>query len=183
MPKYFIAILPPISISNEIIEFQKEIELHFGAVHAQKAPPHITAIPPFSCTIEKLEEFKKTLLPFLADKSLDNVIIHLDNFQRFESRTLFIDIAKNEKFEKFCKELKLFFNSQKIIKQRIEKHYFVPHITLANKDIKKRDFKLVWEHFKNREYQRNFSLESLAVLELVDGKWIKCGKTNEMELI
>ena len=80
-------------------------------------------------------------------------------------------MAKNETFEKLCKELKLLFNQQKIIKQRVEKHFFVPHITLANKDLKKRDFKTVWLDFKDRKYQRHFELNRLSVLELVGEKW------------
>lgn len=171
MPKYFIAVLPPFSISQEIIEFQKEIELHFGSLHAQKAPPHITLIPPFDCKVEKLKAFKENLISFLTDESFSNLIIQLDNFQRFESRTLFIDVAKSEPFEKFCKDLKLFFNAQKIIKQRSEKHYFVPHITIANKDIKKRDFKLAWEHFKSKKYERSFNFNEICFLELKDQKW------------
>ena len=85
--------------------------------------------------------------------------------------TLFVDVAKNDEFEMLCKELKILFNQQKIIKQRVEKHYFVPHITIANKDIKKRDFKVAWENFKEREYQREFSLKSLVVLKLIEKQW------------
>ena len=108
---------------------------------------------------------------FLKEKPIADVTIELNNFQRFESRTLFVDVAKNDRFEKLCKELKLLFSKQKIIKQRIEKHYFIPHITIANKDIKKRDFKVAWEVFKERGYQRSFKLKYLVLLELVVGKW------------
>ncbi len=172
MPKYFIVVIPPVEISTEIIGLQKEIEVKFGSVHAQKAPPHITIIPPFDCELKKLEEFIKNITHFLSNKLTIDIKVILDNIQRFESRTLFVDVAKNEVFEKLCKELKLLFNQQKLIKQRIEKHYFAPHITLANKDIKKRDFKLLWEDFKTREYQRNFALDTITVLELNNGNWI-----------
>lgn len=172
MPKYFFAILPLSAISDEIIGLQKEIEARFGSVHAQKTPPHITVIPPFNCEEEQLSAFIRKLVLFLNDPSLIDIKIELDNFQRFESRALFVDVAKNEAFEKFCKELKLLFNQQKIIKQRVEKHYFIPHITIANKDIKKRDFKTAWDDFKTREYQRSFELKEIAALELKDGVWI-----------
>ena len=171
MPKYFLAVLPPKSISNEIVDFQKELERKFGCVHAQKAPPHITVVPPFDCSEEKLELFVTNIVGFLNDKSTIDTNIHLDSFQRFESRTLFVDVAKNEKFETFCKDLKTLFNRQRIMKKRVEKHYFVPHITLANKDIKKRDFKTAWTELKNREYQRSFTLTNLNVLELVKDNW------------
>tara|TARA_R110002111_G_scaffold82660_2_gene130094 strand:- start:213 stop:485 length:273 start_codon:yes stop_codon:yes gene_type:complete len=82
-----------------------------------------------------------------------------------------VDVAKNHSFEAFCKELKLFFNQQKIIKHRVEKHYFIPHITIANKDIKKRDFNTAWEGFKDRRYQRSFKLKRFVVLELVMQQW------------
>lgn len=171
MNKYFLAVLPPDQISPEIVSFQKEIESAFGAIHAQKTPPHITIIPPFECEPEKLTELISVFALFLKEKPIADVTIELNNFQRFESRTLFVDVAKNDRFEKLCKELKLLFSKQKIIKQRIEKHYFIPHITIANKDIKKRDFKVAWEVFKERGYQRSFKLKYLVLLELVVGKW------------
>jgi len=171
MPKYFLALIPPASISNEIIAFQKEIEAQFGAIHAQKAPPHITVIPPFNCEQEKLNSFIIELKGFLMSSHYSDITIALDNFQRFESLTLFVDVAKNEAFEKFCKAVKLLFKQQKIIKQRVEKHYFIPHITIANKDIKKRDFKQAWEVFKERSYRQSFRLSELYVLELKNGTW------------
>lgn len=171
MPKYLIAVLPPSAISKEIIELQKEVESRFGSSHAQKAPPHITVIPPFDCSAEKITEFVAELIRFLNDNPTVDIIIELNNFQRFESRTLFVDVAKNEAFEGFCKAIKLLFNQQKIIKQRVEKHYFVPHITLANKDITKRDFKQAWEIFKERVYQQNFSLKEISILELKNEGW------------
>ena len=171
MHKYFLAILPPDQISNEIVSFQKEIESRFGSVHAQKTPPHITIIPPFECDPEKLTELTSVFALFLKNKPTIDATIELNNFQRFESRALFVDVAKNETFENLCKELKLLFNQQKIIKQRVEKHSFIPHITIANKDIKKRDFKVAWADFKGQGYQRRFKLEHLALLEFVVGKW------------
>lgn len=171
MPKYFIAVLPPSSVAAEIIGFQKEIEELFGAKHAQKAPPHITVIPPFDCNLEKLQKLIRSIDNLINDKSIIDIHLKIDNFQRFEGRTLFADIAKNETFEKFCKELKLLFNQQKIIKQRVEKHYFVPHITIANKDIKKRDFQAAWTMFQDKKFQRDFTLQNLIVLELTDGAW------------
>jgi len=171
MPKYLLTVLPPLTISQEIIELQKEIEARFGSVHAQKIPPHITVIPPFRCEEDALHRFIVKLIIFLNDRLTINLSVILENFQRFESRTLFVDVARNDALENFCKELKLLFNQQKIIKQRVEKHSFVPHITLANKDIKKREFKTAWENFKNREYRRSFTVERLTVLELVEQNW------------
>ena len=171
MPRYLLCIIPPPTINSEIIGFQQEIENDFGAIHAQNAPPHITIIPPFDCTSEKLEQFKLTLKDYLKSRETQKIIIQLDGFQRFESRTLFVDVAKNEAFKQFCKSIKQLFNRQKIIKYREEKHFFVPHITLANKDLKKRDFKLAWEKFKSREYQENFKLDSLVMLQHDGNKW------------
>ena len=170
MPKYLITVLPTTRISNEISLFQKNIEADFGAVHAQKVPPHITVIPPFDCDEEKIETLMITLSQHLS-KPISQINIHLDNFQRFDNRTLFVDVAKNEPFEHFCISLKQLFNQQKIIKQRTEKHFFVPHITLANKDINKKDFKALWLQFMNKKYQRNFDLTSIVILELKEFKW------------
>lgn len=167
--KFFIAILPPKKISKEILEFQKEIESNYGAKHAQKAPPHITVIPPFDANEVPIESLIKKLQ--LYDFGGESIEIKLENFQTFDQRTLFVDVAKNERLEHFSKAVKLLFNHQKIIPQRQEKHFFVPHITLANRDLRKSDFKAVANEFKKRIYQRNFFLNQLSVLKLEGRKW------------
>lgn len=167
--RFFIAILPPDAILNEVVAFQKEIEKAYGSKHAQNAPPHITIIPPFEATVVEVE----TLIGVLSKSNLDNnsIDIHLDGFQNFDHRTLFVDIAKNEALERFCKAVKQLFNQQKIIPQRVEKHFFVPHITIANKDLKKKDFKLALLEFKQRDYQRKFLLNEMVILRFEDRKW------------
>lgn len=170
MPKYFIAIIPPRIIYQEIVDFQKEIEKDYDAIHAQKAPPHITIIPPFDCIERKVEMLEQSISESFTQNHFKGTI-RLTNFQRFESRTLFVDVEKNESFEKFCKNLKQLFLQQKIIKQREEKHFFVPHITLANKDINKRDFKTLWSVFSKKQYQNSFDLTHLSILELKGNRW------------
>ncbi len=171
MELWLLAILPPQIISKEILNIQKEIEEKYAAIHAQKAPPHITVIPPFKCEEKKLNSFIKGLSNFLVQSNMQKTRIHLDSFQHFESRTIFVDVAKNEKLLGLCKAIKLTFNSYKLIKQRVEKHYFVPHITIANKDLKKRDFKTAWQEFKSRSYQQAFDLETISLLRFNNGKW------------
>ena len=170
MPRYFAAIIPPEHIKSEILSFQKEIEVSFGATHAQKATPHITVIPPFETTIESLLRLREKIVHQLPELSSEKITIQLNGFQIFDSRTLFVDVEKDELFEQFCKKLKLLFYQERIVKQKEEKHYFVPHITIANKDLKKKDFKLAWEHFKGREYKRRFELEAIHFLRL-ESKW------------
>lgn len=171
MPLYLLCVIPPPKINSEIISFQKDIEAEFGSIHAQKAPPHITIIPPFDCAQEKLKDFIETLESHLKNSTYQKINIQLDGFQHFENRTMFVDVAKNEVFEQFCKSIKQLFNRQKIIKYREEKHFFVPHITLANKDLKKRDFKLAWEKYKAKAYQENFKLNHLDILYHDGNKW------------
>jgi len=172
MPSYFLAILPPSEISKEIMAFQKEIEESFGAKHAQKVPPHLTVVPPFDASEIQVSTFTRNLQSFLKTEAVNDIELCLDNFQRFESRTLFVDVAENERLEKLCKDIKLLFNQEKIINQRVEKHFFVPHITLANKDLKKRAFNQLWEEYRERKYQRSFIFTEITVLKKEEEMWV-----------
>ena len=171
MSLWLYAILPPPNISTEIIVLQKEIEQRFGAVHAQKVGPHITLIPPFECEKKEKNIFDEKLIELIATSKQRNIKIHLDNFQHFNSKTLFIDVAKNESLLQFRKNMMQLFYNCKLIKQRVEKHYFVPHITLANKDLKKHDFKQAWQELKTKSYQKEFYLETISVLNYHKKKW------------
>jgi len=167
--KWLIAFLPPPKIGSEILGFQKELEQHFGTVHAQKAPPHITVVPPFDADDYSISKLIRTFNKMEPPKPPFSVC--LDGFQHFGQRTLFVDVAKNERFENFCKEIKKQFDKLKITAQRKEKHFFVPHITIANKDLKKRNFQTAFQLFGEREYRRNFLAERLSLLQLTAGKW------------
>lgn len=172
MSKYFLAILPPKHISNEIIEMQKEIAVEYSSTHSLNSPPHITIIPPFECDSDQLENCIMNLPAFFEEGKYSNLEIVLNNFQYFDFRALFIDVDKNDLLFELRREVKILFNKKGIIRGRAEKHDFLPHITIANKFIRKREFKRLWQDFKDKKYSSNFILKEMILLEFKEGKWI-----------
>ncbi len=172
MPKFFLAILPPDFISKEIIQIQKELGSLYLNDHSQKAPPHITIIPPFECDEEKLENFINSLPSFFLQKEYKDMSIQLNNYYFFDSRTLFIDVDRNESLIKLRREIKILFNQNRIIKGIEEKYDFLPHITIANKNINKREFIRLWESFRGRKFQASFTLKEMTLLKFEKDSWI-----------
>ena len=160
MKKWFFAILPPHSISAEIIAFQEELKEQYGFEHALKTPPHLTIIPPFQSEFHPLEQFCKQL----ESERFDPFVIQLDGFEAFPPRVIFVDVARNELLNQFAKQVKAIFVSAKLVPNKGEKHAFAPHITLANRDLTNKTFKLIFPAFKPRAYQASFEVKSLYLL-------------------
>ncbi|MBL4707429.1 MAG: 2'-5' RNA ligase family protein [Flavobacteriales bacterium] len=169
MKRWFFAILPSSKVSSEIIEFQRELKTQYGFSHALKTPPHLTIIPPFTATIDQIE----SLFTKIRNESLTPFSIQLDGFQAFHPRVLFVDVMHNPDLIGFRKRIKSIFVSEKIIPNKGEKHFFTPHITIANRDLNNKTFKQIFPTFKNRKFLAAFEVRSIFLLQHTDGKWVE----------
>lgn len=169
MQRWFIAILPPSNISNEIISFQEELREQYGFSHALKTPPHLTIIPPFEASINQIDSFSTQL----QDSHLPPFSLILDGFQAFHPRVIFVDVAQNQELRTFTKHVKSLFAAEKIVSNKGEKHSFIPHITIANRDLNNKHFKEIFPLFKTRPYNASFQVSSLYLLlkEKGSGSW------------
>ena len=168
MALYFIAILPPQDLQNRIQVIKNEASKEYESIKSLNSPPHITIIPPFSFSDEKL------LFNFFESISIymPKLEIKLLNFCVFAKRTLYIKLEKNTKLDSLHGDVEqLFYELEGVKQAKNSFHVFTPHITLLNRDITEEQFNRAWEKFRKTSFQARFMVSELVLLKHEGKKW------------
>lgn len=171
---YFIAILPPEDIQEEIRKIKLEIKEEFGIQHALKLPAHFTLQIPFrrheneeDLLLRNLQEFSEVHRSFQA---------RLKDFDHFSNRVIFIPVEEPLPFKRLHKALqKMLLKIHDFAENEIVLKIH-PHITLATRDLNRRDFPKVWDHFRDRIYSAQFEAKDLVLFKHNGKTWDICRK-------
>lgn len=167
--KYFIAIVPPGKIFQEIENIKHSLHEKFRLKGALRSPSHITLFRPFDWKEEKEDELVQILSGFSFNRRF---LIELKNFNCFQPRVIYVDVVKNTelndlhlKLRGFCRRNLHLYNEDENMRG------FVPHITVAHRDLKKQMFYKIWDYeFRGKQFHAEFQYEGFALLKL-DAKW------------
>jgi 2'-5' RNA ligase len=165
---YFIAILPPSSISSEIQLLKEHFRDTYQSKAALNSPPHITLHMPFQWKEEKEEKLLSVLKKFAAGKS--EVKIQLNGYSCFAPRVIYVNVLESEplrllqsELHRLCKTELNLFNAQ------YRDMPFHPHVTLAFRDLKKEKFETAWIEFRDKKFSGEFITNKITLLKH-DGK-------------
>jgi 2'-5' RNA ligase len=166
--KYFIAILLPQRVLEQVEAFKLELLQQFNLKGALRSPAHITLHRPFEWKEEKEEQLIDTLSEFKFEAGFDIV---LKDFNCFEPRVIFVDVMRNESLNELHTQLKYFAQEKLRLFNEVEDmRGFHPHVTVAFRDLKKNRFAEIWGHFVQRQYNASFAYEGITLLKL-EKKW------------
>ncbi len=160
---YFIGVLPPPAIQQEITEFKRQALERFKTGHALTAPPHITLVPPFRSSrtdFSALAEFAE------GQKAVE---VQLNGFDRFDQKVIFVNVVPNEPLTALQKDLELFAHYYLGIVPEYQP--FHPHMTIAFKDLKRPIFPEAFAYFSAQNYERTFSANAITLLKYVGKNW------------
>jgi 2'-5' RNA ligase len=165
---YFIAIIPPSPLPEEMNELKHYFEKEYQSKASLNSPPHITLHMPFEWKEEKEKKLTTALTVFC--ESQRPVTINFENFGCFEPRVIYINVIKNPVLDSLQKELHQFFKKELNLFNAMYKDLpFHPHVTLAFRDLKKPRFYKAWEEFKERKFSHDFLAHKISLLKH-DGK-------------
>ncbi len=168
---YFLAILPPDDILEEVATFKYYARDHFDSARALRSPAHITLEPPFKWEDDRISELKEKIQAF--DNSQTAFPVSLHNFSSFPPRVIFVDVVLSAELEALQAALKLHMRNAVGIKSDRPERPYHPHMTVAFKDLRKSMYGRAWEYFKQVSYERSFEVSSFWILKH-DGKiWQK----------
>ena len=173
--KYFIAIIIPSPIFDEIEAIKHQLFKGFGLKGALRSPAHITLHRPFEWKEEKEEKLIEDLKKFSYKKSF---CIALKNYNFFEPRVIYVDVLKNETLVELHKHLKLFAQKElNLLNEANDLRGFAPHITIALRDLKKTLFYELKKQFEGKEYFGSFNYNGFSLLKF-EKKWVEIARID-----
>lgn len=163
---YFVALLPDENTSKLIYEYKQIIYHQFACKAALKSPAHITLIPPVSLSSEQLELLKQDVKKI--SHSTDSFAIDLLGWNNFATRTIYLDCQNNQDLAK------IYTKCQKLamkIGLKTDPRNFIPHITLANRDINIEQYANLWQLVNNMNYPKSVIINSIVIFEQTPTLW------------
>ncbi|MXV51278.1 hypothetical protein GS399_09885 [Pedobacter sp. HMF7647] len=167
---YFIAILPPEQLSEQIDDIRKECSEMFNVFAALKPPVHITLFAPFQLGNERENQLIKVLEAPRHHSSFEQ---ELENFDTFNSHVVYINTIKNKSIASLQKNITAVMHHHEIGKREVKggNTLFKPHITIAYRDIDQEIFPAMWAEYKNKKFKRQFTVGGFTLLKHDGKKW------------
>lgn len=169
MNMYFIAIVAPEEINQQVFKWKNYFKDHFDCTVALKSPAHITIIPPFWMKEESENELVRSIGEF--SKTKDKFEITLKDFSAFNPKVIFVDIVKSEILNDLHKSFSDFILNENKFPLKKDDRPFHPHITLAARDLYKKAFHQAWEIFSKKKYDASWMVTGISLLRHNKKNW------------
>jgi 2'-5' RNA ligase len=165
---YFVAIVLPQHLDEKILQYKKWMAEKYGCKVGLKSPAHITIIPPHRMEQEKEQSLINAIEKISRETFSFNITTA--NLSSFAPRTLFVALQETEKLKALKEQADAFFRNTDY-GMKAESRPFHPHITIATRDLHKKDFWEAWEFFKKKVFQEEFIANGLSLLKHNGSRW------------
>lgn len=166
---YYLALVAPDEIDRQIMIWKNRMKDLYQAVIALRSPAHSTLIPPFWMDAGLEEELKKSIHSF--SKNNHSSVIELNGFSCFKPSVIFVDVVHNPWLTNLKSELEDSLIAQKLFSLKKDNRLFHPHITIATRDLHKKQFEEAWTYFENKKYTAKWKPEGISLLRHNKKNW------------
>ncbi|MGE5658852.1 MAG: 2'-5' RNA ligase family protein [Actinomycetota bacterium] len=167
---FFIALLPPQEIQASITEIKQHFAEHYASRHALKSPPHITLQPPFEWLPEELPRLEEWLANFTTPRSPFSIT--LSGFAAFPPRVIYVNVIKTPELLAIHQALMAGLEANLgIIDPASKTRPFSPHMTVAFRDLTRKNFQAAWPKFEQRSLDFEFTASQLTLLIHDNSRW------------
>jgi 2'-5' RNA ligase len=161
---YFLAIIPPSPLFEEALKLKNYFKENYQSKASLNSPPHITLHMPFQWKEDREDELVSTFGRFSS--SINPFNLKLSGFGSFPPRVIYIDVARNESLDTLQKELHQHCKKElNVFNANYKDKGFLPHITLAFRDLKKPLYEKAWEEFEHKEFSNEFMVDKFVLLK------------------
>ena len=164
---YFIAIVPPQPIRDEVKAMKELIASRFHSKKALNSPPHITLFRPVRCDENRAIEI------FAELKDLVSIVIPfeltLHGFGYFSNRVIYIRPEPSSELtllEKRISGMQTLFQEGSLNNQP-----YRPHMTIGFRDLTPVMFDAAWNRYKGYAYHRQWFVDSVHMLKHNGTNW------------
>ena len=168
--RFFIALVPPPDIEQHITEIQQYFAEHYNSRGALNSPPHITLQPPFHSLAEDVPKLEESLNQFSVNRR--PIPVTLSGFAAFAPRVIYVDVVKSPELLEIHSYLMSYLEANLGIVDRVsQSRPFVPHMTVAFRDLTKDNFQRAWLEFAGRSLHFEFTASALTLLLHDGSRW------------
>lgn len=170
MKLYFIAVVPPQKISEEITKLKDYVAEVYESQAALRSPPHITLYMPFRWDETKENILETYLKDFFSVKT--SFELSLSGFDAFPPRVIFINVEPSQELEDLQENIMGVMTKDILNMQESNRNKpFHPHLTIAFRDLRKSLFKKAWKEFESRCFNAVFRVDGISLLKHDGTKW------------
>lgn len=166
--RLFVALLPPPAVQEVANQVKQYFSDRYASHAAQKSPPHITLQPPFQWPWEQVASLEQSLADF-AQQQLA-LPVTLEGYGAFPPRVIYIHVHATPELRAMQAALQTHLAPiLGQIEPTEQSRPFVPHMTVAFRDLTKPNFRQAWAEFADRSLHVEFVVAHLTLL-LHDGQ-------------
>lgn len=167
--RYFVALLPTQTIQDYTHKIQEFVCDRYASCAALKSPPHITLLPPFEQSDSVLPALEKQLQKFAQDHV--SVSVDLLGYGAFIPKVIYINVLQTAELMELQRSLTVNAAQLSLTGQRTQQRPFVPHITVAFRDLTPQNFAAAWVEFKDQSVEFKFTAAALTLLVHDGNRW------------
>ncbi len=168
--RFFIALVPPLEIEQQITEIKQYFAQYYNSSGALHSPPHITLQPPFEWPAANVPKLEESLKDFAAKRL--SIPVTLSGFAAFAPRVIYGDVVKSPQLLEIQKDLMSYIEANLGIVDRVsQSRPFVPHMTVAFRDLTQENFQTAWLEFQERSLHFEFTAAALTLLLHDGSRW------------
>ena len=164
---YFIAIIPPKEVCDEITDFKKDIATRFASKAALRIIPHITLKAPFQLPASDRESllnwFQKSVI---SVSPFEQELKNFGSFKNGRTPVIFVKPVMNNSLHQLQKEVLTnftdHFSKEQVMKSETDFH---PHITIGYRDLRPSMFKQAWAEYRSKQYSASFTVTGFYLLQ------------------
>lgn len=170
---YFVAIIPPQTICDEITTFKQDFAQHYNSSKALKVVPHITLKTPFKL----MSDAHSQIVSWFKDLPIhmEPFKVELNNFEAFHNKhnpVVFVHPELTKPLAQLQKEmLDSFLDYFPFVQIPEVEFKFKPHVTVAYRDLQPEQFHKAWQVYKGKEYHAEFTVNDFHLMQHDGRKW------------
>jgi 2'-5' RNA ligase len=170
---YFIAILPPEDVMDEVTAFKEDMRDNYNSKTALKVMPHITLKAPFRLPAEKSREVLNWFsnIP-IGTRPFQVTLKDFGSFNNKHNKVIFVKPVVTELMAGLQKNIITSFRKAfPEISMSTYEHEFKPHMTIAYRDLIEENYEKAWAVYKDKQYSATFTCNSFYLLQHNGLKW------------
>ena len=166
---YFIAVVLPLDIREEVYNFKKIMAERYFVRHAFKCLDHITPHMPFKWKSTQEGELHRVLTEISTGMRSFELV--LQNFGAFGPRVIYINVVENNLLRMLRDQVLREMRKKHVYNGEYRNEGFQPHITIAFRNLRKANFFEAWDAFKYQKYERSFFVNEIILLKYQSNNW------------